>query len=428
MENPRRRQFIKKSAGLLAISPFINPLSFNIRQRKINKVILRSGWSTDNIGDAASIPVICKLIVRYIPNTEVYLWAEEINENIEALLNRFFTRVNIIRGGIDDEGIPDSGELETALEEADLLLYYKGTQTSINWTGNMPDAIETRSLQYCRKKGLPYVIYGTGKIPDVALNEFREIMSDAVLGYYSLPETGDMLKNKKIKINDLDQSPEPLLAFDFKNETLVRNYLANNMIYQRKYLLVSTRFRGLSEEEKKKIFGSVKSIIQSWITDQGKKVVILPDSAGEVDPARELIDDMPETIAENIHLVEWPLAPDMASSFCEKARIILSMSHLISYFSIQSKIPLLYIPAGHHSNLYRDQLMSYGLKDYIMNLEKNTGDQVYEKMKNINDNYVAAMLDIQKVSGSTQKDIGKCLKDINKVVEKINPPEKKRKK
>ena len=107
-----RRNFVAQlSLGLAGILAGCN------RSSSPKRVLVRSSWQTINIGDIAHTPGLLRIIEAYLPDAEVYLWANRLDNGVDRLLTSNFPRLKIIDG---------ENNLQQAFELCDFLLHGSG--------------------------------------------------------------------------------------------------------------------------------------------------------------------------------------------------------------------------------------------------------------------------------------------------------------
>lgn len=106
----RRRLF----CAALASSAFAAPAK---------AIILRSSWQTVNIGDITHTPGVLRLLDQHLPEATVYLWPSSIDRSVEPMLRRAFPKLKIAKGGIGENGEPDTPELKEAFAATSLFIH-----------------------------------------------------------------------------------------------------------------------------------------------------------------------------------------------------------------------------------------------------------------------------------------------------------------
>lgn len=90
------------------------------------RVLLRSSWQMANIGDMAHAPSAIGLLDRLAHDIEVVLWARRIAPAEQATLQRWYPRLRVILGELDESGRASTEELAEELERCTFLLHGSG--------------------------------------------------------------------------------------------------------------------------------------------------------------------------------------------------------------------------------------------------------------------------------------------------------------
>ncbi len=67
-----RRQLM----AMAAVSPLV------AAARRRPRILVRSSWQTVNIGDIAHTPGLLRLLERYLPDTDVWLWPSNVDNGV----------------------------------------------------------------------------------------------------------------------------------------------------------------------------------------------------------------------------------------------------------------------------------------------------------------------------------------------------------
>lgn len=143
----KRRLFLPSSFAACVTSV----LAFAANRRRAPRILLRSGWQVENIGDVAHTPGLLALLAEHVPSAEVTFWPfyHYLPPEV-ALLRRYFPRLQIVGGKLAADGAASTPELAAAMRGADLFLHGSGPAT-LGWA----DAAAFRKLT-----GKPFGVYG----------------------------------------------------------------------------------------------------------------------------------------------------------------------------------------------------------------------------------------------------------------------------
>src|SRR5262245_46006631 len=87
-----RRQFFCSTLSACLLS------SIASAQDRPRRIMLKSSWQTVNIGDIAHTPGVLTLLQKHIPNAELILWPNNIDNGVEEMLRQNFPKVRIVKG------------------------------------------------------------------------------------------------------------------------------------------------------------------------------------------------------------------------------------------------------------------------------------------------------------------------------------------
>ncbi|WP_448635018.1 hypothetical protein [Pedobacter panaciterrae] len=93
----QRRKFIKNAAVMAAL-PVISSLMGAIESCYIkanSRILLRSSWQTVNIGDIGHTFGIMELFKTYLPEAEITLWPNSLDNGVDVLLKKSFRNLKL---------------------------------------------------------------------------------------------------------------------------------------------------------------------------------------------------------------------------------------------------------------------------------------------------------------------------------------------
>jgi hypothetical protein len=426
MKKIARRKFITTGGSLLLAYPLLNFSPFKVQQTQRNRILLRTGWGTDTFGDLASIPAAYRSIQRYVPNTEVYIWPDKMNDDLRALLEKNFTQLKMVTGEISKSGQPDTTELKEAFDNANMFVYTPGARKKIDWSG-LGNGNETESISYCQNTGLPYVIYGLGDIPDDPDEQpaFIKKVNGAALAFVTESASEEKIKNLKTKIENLQSGPDPLFGFDLKDDTAARHFLDNKGLSYQNFIVMNIRNGEFSDAGNNKPGERLVFLLENWMSATRHLILLVADTEEDMDAVKKIHENLPDEMKTKIILYDGPLAPDLLSSIYEKSRITAAMSAYPLTSALLSDIPVF-----HFNDLSLDStgqiFVDLGLKHYVADTRNNSKEKLLEMLFEINKSYVKALLDINKAHKEVTKQLEQSFGDIHKLLVKINPPPKKK--
>jgi hypothetical protein len=430
MKSRSRRRFIKQTAGIaISIPTFIH---FAVRSQDIQypKLVIRVGWDSQDNDDLAHIPALYRLAQKSILQTEFYLWMKDTDSEVMEMLNSNFTNLKVVTGDIDESGEPTSDELKEILSSTDLFIYSTGAAQQVDWTGDSQKGIETRSLEYCLQHSIPYVIMGIGEIPEdnAPMNRFLKIANSAEYVFSTSSSIDKKIKEKKLKIQNLKELPNPLFAFDLRNASQSRTLLGNFNLLNNDFLTIDFRSLGLSREQIVEFSKKISALITSWVQETDKQVLILPNHPADIDPTfKNIYQPLAEKIKSKVFFMEDKLRPDIAASIYEKSRVVSGMSLFPACSAIQSGIPVCFLSSASFDTRART-IEDLGLKNAIQELETHNDASLAEILLEINNHYLDGIIESGKAREFAMKELLEHFADLNKFINKTAEKSEKGKK
>lgn len=178
------------------------------------RIILRSGWQTENIGDIAHTPGLLAILERHLPDAEVTYWphyhylpAEEV-----TMLKRRFPKLRIEEGQLDARGEPPAN-IAAEMDAADFFLHGSGPAT-IGWRECA--AFRKRTGRPFGVYGVTYGLYGTPE---------KAILSDASFVYFRDSVSLELARKEGIRAPRMEFGPDAVFALDVQDEARAAAYL-----------------------------------------------------------------------------------------------------------------------------------------------------------------------------------------------------------
>lgn len=179
------------------------------------RILLRSGWQIENIGDVSHGPALLALLEANFPEAEVIFWpfyAYLPPEEVQILRHRF-PRLQIVEGHLDDNGQASTPELARAIETSDFFLHNSGPAT-LGWKD---------ALKFSRRTGRPFgvygVTYGLYGTPEKAA------LSDAKFVYFRDSVSLHRAIGEGIKAPIMEWTPDAAFATDVRDDDKAMAYL-----------------------------------------------------------------------------------------------------------------------------------------------------------------------------------------------------------
>ncbi len=430
MNISERRRFIKQSLGFALSLPSLVGFKVNFQEVTYPKILFRMGWNINDNNDLALIPALYRLAQKTILRTEFYLWLGESDEKLMTMLEKNFTSLKLITGEIDDSGEPTTDELKNALSESDLFFYTPGAAKNINWSDKNNPGIETRSLQYCLDNGIPYALLGLGQIPEEeeSFNRFIKIANGAEFVYGSSSSIDKLLKDRDIKIPKLQISPNPLFAFDLRNDTESRKVLKGLALLDKDFLVLDFKTHGISKEKLEEYSIKMITLISIWIKETDKQVLLLPNNEEDVEyTVKNIYNPLPEDLKPKVAISRERLMPDMAASIYEKSRIVSGMSLFPGCSAIKSGIPIMFLSPT-DVNARAKTIEDMGLKNSIQDIDSRSGEELSEVLLEIDEKYLNGIIESDKAREYATKKLMGQFDEINRFINKMASKKEEQKK
>ena len=143
-----RRTFLKTTGLVLGAGAL--PASAKVFAPQ-KTVLLQCAWATKNIGDIGHTPGTLRFLEQYLPEAKVILWAANTNPQVDAMLNKRFPKVEIVKGSLSQK----DGAVQKAIERSDFFLRGPGMGQPTDF------------MKYCNKIGKPWGLQGQSYFPDM---------------------------------------------------------------------------------------------------------------------------------------------------------------------------------------------------------------------------------------------------------------------
>lgn len=372
-----RRHFLATAAPL-ALAPFLNGA-----QPRPRLIVLRSGWQPINIGDIAHTPGVLRLLERHLPDAEVVLWKASANEDVEAMLRRAFPRVRIFNAQMDAKGQITGKDLLDALQRMDLFLH-----------GSGPSLVAQRQVEYVRKMGKPYGVYGI-TLGDISDN-LRDLLSGAACLFTRETLSLEAARKAGIKCPVMDFAPDGTFALDLRDDDRARKFLGQHGLEEGRFLVAVPRLRwtpyarlgeaelkrrgAINEEFAEVDHAKLRTAIIEWVRQTRQKVCICPEMTYQVDVGRKLLyEPLPDDVKKLVVHRDSYWLPNEAASVYARAKGVVSFEMHSPIIALAANTPAIYLRQP--TDTRKGQMMrDIGLADWIFEIDETTGDQIARRV------------------------------------------------
>ncbi|HEX8555353.1 MAG TPA: polysaccharide pyruvyl transferase family protein [Sphingomonas sp.] len=287
------------------------------------RILLRSGWQIENIGDVAHTPGMLRLIEQHLPGTEVTFWPwyDELPGQEREMLMRRFPRLKIAQGKLVD-GRATTPELAKAVAGADFLLHNSG-----------PYALAWKDLDaFAGMTGKPFGVYGVTYGHWIFGNEERDTLSRARFAYFR-----DRVSLRKARLDGVaakvtDFAPDAAFMTDIVDaragDALIRRFglqpgrffvclpkhrYTPSWLHVRKNRPIDRRMEQRNNEMGELDHTPLREAIIRLVREAGRQVLIGNEDETEVAIGKTwLLDRLPEDVKPRVHWLDRPWRMDEA--------------------------------------------------------------------------------------------------------------------
>ena len=423
-----RRDFVKFCAQAGITMPFLGSVYSlaNTPANTTKHILLYSGWQTINIGDIGHTPGTLRYLYQYMPQVKVTVWLSASNNEVDAMLQNRFPKLNIVKGKLDEDGIFNSKELQIAFNEADLFIYNSGMIFNQFW--NPP----VKLIQTIIKRDLKFCLYGQSF--DGFKKEDEPFMSD-LLSKASMIYTRDTdsfyyLRDIGFHPEILEFGPDGCFGIDVKDDDKANTYLNVNGLVENEFITVTIRTNtpkigsngeilspkkpSKQEQEQNELWAKkLREIIIDFIEKTKLKVLLVPEVNKEIVHAKTFIyDRLPNNIKENVvhRATFWNV--DEAASVYSKAAVVLSMEPHSCIIALANGTPIIHAFSRKHGVkawMFRD----IGLSEWLFDIDNSDSALITRELINIVNDQKRSEKKVVRAMDFVNKRSGEMMSDIN---------------
>lgn len=356
-------------------------------------IMIVSGWQDLNIGDIAHTPGLLKVLEDNIPDADLIVWKQSVSQRADSLIQAHFPDVRFVDGSVGEDWTVDSPEVVEAIGEADILIH-----------GSGPMLLAEDNLRAWKKlTDKPYGIYGVtiGFInPDQV-----DLLQEASFIYTRETASLDVLAAHGIDRPEIAFVPDASFAVTMHNDARNEVFMDANGLEDREFICVIPRLRRtpyehfspevlaeireLNDSCKEMDHAKLREVMTRWVRDTHRKVVICPEMTYQVGIMDELLyDPLPEDVKPYIVKHGWWF-PDEAVSLYSRACCVVSFECHSPILSIANGTPAFYIRQK-EDTIKGQMYYDLGLTDWVFEMDSTDGDMIYERLKDVCEDYAAA--------------------------------------
>ncbi|MES2692932.1 MAG: polysaccharide pyruvyl transferase family protein [Verrucomicrobiota bacterium] len=421
-----RRRFVGTLAGGAALAALAKPsfaaAAAAAATAKRPRILLREALQYENIGDSGRVPGTIRLLYDHIPGAEVTLWPWSIHERERELWTRTFPQLKIVEGDVDGKGRSANPALTEAWAKSDIFICpSKNAKTYTQWAatgrayGLFGAAFDPITDKRTRPSGYTLAEL-EAEIDRLPPGEFERKFGDRALyekaAFIFCRDTLGLrfLQRQGLKSARLEFGPEGAFACTFRDEKRAEAWLKRNSLAKEGYICVVPRLRytpyyrvknlprsegdyatdALNDSTTTRDHEPLREMIVAWVRATGLKVVACPEMTYQIQTAKEqLIDPLPEDVKRNVVWRDTFWSADEAASIYARARAVISVECHSPIIALANSTPTLHVrqPVDTvKAQMFRD----VGVGDWLFEIEKTSGLELWERLKTIHDDLPAA--------------------------------------
>lgn len=422
-----RRIFLKQAGSYLAfavLAPTLKTIAA-VAGNPRPRILLRSSWQTVNIGDTSHTFGIMPLLLTYLPEAQITLWARKLDRGVNVLIAQTFPMLKIIEGGdIDERGKSADPELEKAFAENDFMLHGSGYDVTARK--------ELTSWRHATKK--PYGIYG------VSLNEIdeplKDLINNALFIYCRDTASLNYLKTQHLTCPVQAFAPDATFGTRLRNDEKGTAYLQRAGLDKDQFICIIPRLRYTpywlmnntppTDDDKKKYDVSLyykdidnaklREIITRWVKETGLKALICAEVAYQVDLGKEVFDGLPENVKKQAVWRNTFWNPDEAGSVYARSRALVTLEQHSAIICFAEGIPAIVLKQPtdtRKGQMWRD----VGLGDWYFEIDETPASQIADTLMDIHHNYDAALRKLEGCRQYVQKVQKESMQQVKRSIE-----------
>ena len=416
-----RRHFIGTVSAALGATAFA-------AAAKSRTILLQSAWDTVNIGDIGHTPGTLRIIGQHLPDVQVILWAMKLDERVTAMLRARFPKVEILQGSLTGTGERDEA-LRAAIRGCDLFIRNSGMGQDTNF------------MEFCRKAGKPYGLYGQSYFPNMVEGsgaaERKALLDGAAFIYCRETKTLDILRNAGVKPPVLEFGPDGCFGIDVRDDVRGLATMKKLGLEERKFITIQLRTntaklpgvddkrvpslnplhpspQQIADDERRAAV--YRDLITRWVKRTGFKVLIAPEVKKEMEHNKRLIHDpLPADIRGHVVNPEYFWNADEAASVFARAHTVVCHEPHSLIIALANGTPVIHTYSEFHSPkcwMFKD----IGLPEWLLEYDSTPAAQMAETLFAIHDDYPGALAKVKKAMAFVHRRQAETMGAVGKVL------------
>lgn len=416
-----RRHFIGTVTAALGASAFA-------ATGKSKTILLQSAWDTVNIGDIGHTPGTLRIIEQQLPDVRVVLWAAKLDERVTAMLRARFPKVEILQGSLSGKGERDE-KLRQAIARSDLFIRNSGMGQDISF------------MEFCRKIGKPYGLYGQSYFPSMVEGKGAagriELLNLAAFIYCRETKTLDILRKAGVKPPVLEFGPDGCFGIDVRDEQRGLATMKKLGLEERKFITLQLRTNtaklpGVDDYRTPKLnplhptpqqvadderrAGVYRDLITRWVKRTGFKVLIAPEVKKEMEHNRRLLHDpLPAEIRQHVVWLDYFWNSDEAASVFARAHTVVCHEPHSLIIALANGTPVIHTYSEFHSPkcwMFKD----IGLPEWLLEYDSTPAAKMAKTLFAIHDDYPGALAKVRKAMDFVHRRQADTMKAVKQVL------------
>lgn len=406
------RRTFHKTFGLLSAAAFTGLAGcLPAEKQAAPTFLIVSGWQTVNIGDIAHTPGLLALIDQYFPQANYYLWPRDIEGyGVEEMLKTHFPKLKILKTNKPgDTEVAMTEQVRAVFEACDVLIH-----------GSGPHVLEINKIKLWKEQtGKPYGVCG---VTEQRLSpELEKVIAEAA--FFFTRETASLKIAQEALGNPthLGFFPDATFALNIYDEPGAQVLLQRFGLAEKDFICIVPRLRftpyykihsyvkwtddkiaevnTTNDRYKEQDHEKLRRVIIGWVRETGKKVLICPEMAYQLDIMEELlIAPLPDDVKPFVHRLTEYWITDTAASVYRRAFAVVSMECHSPIIALANRTPAFYVRQK-EDTIKGQMYYDVSLADWVFEIDEVDGDQIYERLRQIMADYPAAQA---KVDGAYQ--------------------------
>ena len=352
------------------------------------KILLRSSWQTENIGDIAHTPGMLAVLERHRPHDRVTLWPGGLSAEVEALLRARFPTLAVAR---------TAAEQEAALAACDFFLH-----------GSGPGLVGWKGAEAARAAGKPYG-FGGVTLADEELQRHRDLLAGA--RFVCTRDTDSLRAFERAGIAGPEAAfgPDATFAIDLRDDAAADRLLAEHGLEPGRFLCAVPRLRwtpyweikpesvkpnpersAVNEAFADRDHAKLREGIVAWVRRTGMKVFVVPEMTYAVPRLAPLLfDPLPAEIKPSVAVLRRYWLTAEAAGVYARAAAVASFEMHSPIIAVANGTPAVHLrqPTDtRKGQMWRD----VGLADWLLEIDDVTGADVADVLARIGADLPAA--------------------------------------